>query len=207
MSRTKGINAKNRHARDCYVTPHWCINSLVDSLYEIITPHVFIYPWYLCDIGAGDGRIGYTCKTKLESKIKTHCLLIDTSPIKKPPKGCTLLTKDFMRVNLDKVLRNTKMPKLFVSNPPFSLSDKIVFKTVDYLNGCGTGIAAFLLRLNWLGSIKRSVWLQSNPPQKLLVLTPRPSFTGKGTDATEYAWFMWGKNINLGNVINIIKKN
>jgi hypothetical protein len=206
MSRTKGKNSKIRKLRDLYETPHWCIDLLADALHEIITPHVFTKPFYLCDIGAGDGRIGVACKRRLKPAIKTHCLLIDVHPTKRIPQGCSWLTKDFMKLNIAKVLRNKKLPRLFVSNPPFSLADQIVFKTIAHLNACHTGIAAFLLRVNWLGSIARSKWLQANPPKKLLVLTPRPSFTGKGTDATEYAWFLWGKNIELGNAINIVKK-
>jgi len=207
MSRTKGINSKKRKLRDHYATPEWCIHPMADALYNIIAQDTFIHPFYLCDIGAGDGRIADICKKKLASKIKTHCLLIDLVQAKTTPKGCRWLIKDFMKLNLDKLFTNKYMPKLFVSNPPFSASNKIVFKTVEYLNTCQTGLAVFLLRVNWLGSTTRSTWLQANPPQKLLVVTPRPSFTGKGTDASEYAWFMWStSNMNLGNVINIIKK-
>jgi hypothetical protein len=54
---------------------------------------------------------------------------------------------------------------------------------------CGT--AAFLLRLNWLGGQARAAWHRANPCD-VYVLPRRPSFTGKGTDATEYAWMVWG---------------
>jgi len=206
MSRTKGRKSSIRLPRDLYATPNWCIHILADVLYNSITPHIFIHPFYLCDISAGDGRIASICKNKLKSKIKMHCLLIDIVKASTTPKGCQWLIKDYNKVNLNSVFNNKQMPRLFISNPPFSLADQMVYKTVDYLNTCDSGIAVFLLRLNWLGSVKRSVWLQHNPPNKLLVLTPRPSFTGKGTDATEYAWVMWSKNIDLGNAINIVKK-
>jgi len=203
MSKTQG----KRNARDYYATPQWCIDGLANTLYTILNTGIYINPFYLCDIGAGDGRIGLTCKAKLLSIIDLNCLFVDIVKIKDPLKDCTWLTKDFMKINLNKLFRKKLMPRLFVSNPPFSMSNQIVFKTIDYLKTCRTGIAAFLLRLNWLGSNKRAAWLQENPPGKLLVLTPRPSFTGKGTDSPEYAWFLWSRGIELGSTINIIRRD
>lgn len=52
----------------------------------------------------------------------------------------------------------------------------------------------FLLRTNFLESKKRFEWWQDKPPTKLYVLSKRPSFTGKGTDATSYSWFIWEKS-------------
>ena len=50
-----------------------------------------------------------------------------------------------------------------------------------------------LLRLNYLGSITRHEWWKSSPPIAIHVLSKRPSFTGTGTDATDYGWFAWDK--------------
>lgn len=47
-----------------------------------------------------------------------------------------------------------------------------------------------LLRLNWAGSQDRSSYLKEHAPD-VYVLSKRPSFVGGGTDATEYAWFVW----------------
>jgi hypothetical protein len=54
-----------------------------------------------------------------------------------------------------------------------------------------------LLRINYLGSISRHEWWKENSPTALHVLSKRPSFTGKGTDATDYAWFVWDKSNRL----------
>ena len=48
-----------------------------------------------------------------------------------------------------------------------------------------------LLRINFLGSQKRYDFWQQFPPDGLYVLSKRPSFTGKGTDSIDYAWFVW----------------
>ena len=53
-------------------------------------------------------------------------------------------------------------------------------------------VVALLLRLNFLGSKKRrDFWARH--PADVYVLSERPSFDGEGTDATEYAWFVWGQ--------------
>jgi hypothetical protein len=51
----------------------------------------------------------------------------------------------------------------------------------------------FLSRLNYLGSIGRHEWWKENTPTALHVLSKRPSFTGVGTDATDYCWIIWDK--------------
>ena len=48
-----------------------------------------------------------------------------------------------------------------------------------------------LLRLPFLESNKRYEFWQNHPVNKLYILSKRPSFRGKGTDATAYAFFVW----------------
>ena len=92
-------------------------------------------------------------------------------------------------------LKNRFESDLIVTNPPFSIALEFLEKS---LNEAKTVI--YLLRLNFLGSQKRKQFWNDNPPTHIFVLSKRPSFTGKGTDATEYAWFVWDKN-------SIIKRN
>ena len=47
-----------------------------------------------------------------------------------------------------------------------------------------------------LKSKARYEFWQENPLSRLYTLSKRPSFTGKGTDATSYSWFMWDKQTN-----------
>ena len=44
--------------------------------------------------------------------------------------------------------------------------------------------------MNFLGSQKRAAFMRAFPPD-VYGLPRRPSFTGGGTDATEYAWLVW----------------
>jgi hypothetical protein len=72
-----------------------------------------------------------------------------------------------------------------ITNPPFSLAQEFVEKAMGVAD-----VTVMLLRLNFLGSQKRAKFLRSNMPD-VYILSKRPSFTGKGTDSTEYAWFVW----------------
>ncbi len=85
---------------------------------------------------------------------------------------------------------DSEMPHgCIITNPPFSLA----------LEFCDHAIKRapnvfMLLRLNFLASRKRRDWWNTHKPDALFVLSERPSFTDNGkTDATDYAWFYWGK--------------
>lgn len=75
-----------------------------------------------------------------------------------------------------------------ITNPPFALAKEFIEKSLGEAE-----FVAYLLRLNFLGSQKRHDWWQGKEPTHLFTLSKRPSFTGKGTDATEYAWFVWDR--------------
>lgn len=52
----------------------------------------------------------------------------------------------------------------------------------------------FLLRIAFLASDGRqALWRDLGTPD-VYVLPNRPSFTGKGTDSADYAWFVWPKD-------------
>ena len=78
---------------------------------------------------------------------------------------------------------------VIIGNPPYSLAQEFIDKALSILNPGGRLI--FLLRTNFLESEKRFKWWQDKTPRGLYTLHKRPSFTGKGTDATSYSWFVW----------------
>lgn len=84
---------------------------------------------------------------------------------------------------------------LIITNPPFSLAKEFIEKAITEAN-----TVIMLLRINFLGAQKRYTWWVENEPSTLYVLSKRPSFTGTGTDSTEYAWYVWDKTdrINKG---------
>lgn len=81
-----------------------------------------------------------------------------------------------------------KEPKvdLILTNPPFSIAQEFIEKAL-----IDAKTVIMLLRLNFLGAQKRNEFWNNNEPDALYILSKRPSFTGKGTDSTEYAWYVW----------------
>lgn len=94
---------------------------------------------------------------------------------------------------------------LIITNPPFSIAIPFLEKSLRE----GKTVC-YLQRLNWLGSDKRKNFWNTNPPDKIFVLSKRPQFKkelglGGGTDSTEYAWFIWDKlNMVNGNNIEVL---
>lgn len=86
-------------------------------------------------------------------------------------------------------LENKFESDLVITNPPFSIALEFLQKSLSEAK-----TVAYLLRLNFLGSQRRKQFWNENAPTHIFVLSKRPSFTGKGTDATEYAWFVWDRN-------------
>lgn len=78
-----------------------------------------------------------------------------------------------------------------IGNPPYSQAKEFVEKALTLTTE--KGVVIMLLRTAFLESRARYEFWQNNPPTGLYVLSRRPSFTGKGTDATSYAWFVWDK--------------
>ncbi len=88
---------------------------------------------------------------------------------------------------------------LILSNPPFSIAKEFIDHSLKLSNTC-----IMLMRINYLGSIGRHVWWKENTPTALHVLSKRPSFTGKGTDATDYAWYVWDKTERLSRGVSFV---
>lgn len=78
---------------------------------------------------------------------------------------------------------------VIIGNPPYSLAMEFINKSLELLHP--GGLLIFLLRTNFLESEKRFSWWQAHPLSGLYTLHKRPSFTGRGTDATSYSWFVW----------------
>ncbi len=89
----------------------------------------------------------------------------------------------------DRDYLNFKFPytiDLIITNPPYSLAQEFIEKSLAEAR-----TIVYLLRLDFFGSIKRHEFWIRNTPTHLYVLSKRPSFIGKGTDANNYGWFVW----------------
>ena len=77
---------------------------------------------------------------------------------------------------------------LVITNPPYRQALEFVERALVEI---GAGTVVMLLRLNWLGSQARADFHRQHPSD-VCVLSKRPSFAHGRTDATEYAWLLWG---------------
>ena len=90
---------------------------------------------------------------------------------------------------------------IIIGNLPYSSAREFVEKSLNLLSE--NGILIFLLRTAFLESKSRYDFWQNNSLNNLYTLSKRPSFTGHGTDATSYSWFMWDKSTDK-QIIRII---
>lgn len=84
-----------------------------------------------------------------------------------------------------------------VMNPPFSLAEEFCDRAIweTRAHGAGRihdGTVIALMRLSMLASRRREPFWERYNRCDVHVLAARPSFTGGGTDAYDYAWFVWG---------------
>jgi len=99
--------------------------------------------------------------------------------------------KDYFEIleNKDYLKNEADHYDLIITNPPFTYAKEFLEKSLKEADSVW-----YLLRLNFLESKDRAEWWKDKLPTHLLTLSARPSFTGKGTDATGYAWFGWDYN-------------
>ena len=83
---------------------------------------------------------------------------------------------------------------VIIGNPPYSLAKEFMEKCFEISNE--NTVIIMLLRTAFLESKSRYEFWQKHPLSGLYVLSKRPSFTGRGTDATSYSWFVWDNRTN-----------
>jgi hypothetical protein len=210
------MSATNRGTKrkpyDFYETPAWCTEKLLPYL-----PHPIGKRLKILEPTAGKGAI---IKVLRQRYNYMHFILGNELDANNLPdleaSGVSTIRSgnifDFTNIEPEqnKTIRTPmQMPRacppkfdLIIGNPPYSLAQECIQHCLKHWLGYN-GQLIFLLRINFLGSKKRHTFWQNHPPAKLYVLSKRPSFTGKGTDATEYAWFVWQKQNGRLNQQNI----
>jgi predicted RNA methylase len=155
---------------DFYATPAWCVSAILP----------FLPAGDVLDPCAGTGGI---LGPASENGSATLGYEIDAGRVSLArARGLHVEARDALSVEAWAPAR------VILMNPPFSLASEFIDRALAEA-GTTTWIAA-LLRLNWLAGIKRAAFHRAHPAD-LYVLPRRPSFTGHGTDACDYAWFVW----------------
>lgn len=95
------------------------------------------------------------------------------------------VTSDFLNGN---TITHEAGVDYVLTNFPFSLAEEFLTKSMEI-----APVVITLQRINWLRGNGREHMFRTLRPG-LFVLPDRPSFDGRGTDASEYAWFVLGDN-------------
>ncbi len=155
--------AAERAANDFYPAPAWVTQLLLNRL-SFRDDDVFLEP----AAGAMD--------------------IYNLVPLPEERKKFAELSSGINYLTTDKDLK----ADVIITNPPFSLFEAFIH-TAIHRDLAPTGTMAMLLRVNALGgNLRREFW-RIYRPTNMLVITPRPSFDGAGTDSCEYAWFIWDR--------------
>ena len=171
------MSSTNRGSRrtpaDYYPTPHWCVRRLLEEV-ELPGGH-WVEP---C---AGDGDIIQAVQATRQdiawtaNEVREEC----------QARLEELVASSDVRIGDTLEWSPARRAAVAITNPPFRLAMEMVEWSI-----ANAEVAVLLLRLNFLGTAKRAQFMRKHPPD-VYVLPNRPSFTGKGTDSIEYAWFIW----------------
>jgi hypothetical protein len=179
-----------RRRDDFYETPEWCTRAILRALKP--QPETILEP------SAGHGAIIRVLRDNAWNTIaRPRIVAVEIRPEARmhlAAAGADVhCCEDFLTWEPGTPLKYD----LLIGNPPFSLAFEFCQRAIGMAH-----TVALLLRLNFLGSQKRAAWMRAHTPS-VFVLPRRPSFTGKGTDATEYAWFVWGDNLPTVNILEV----
>lgn len=181
------MSATNRGAEreeeDTYVTHPWCAARFLEA-YDILQGAT------VCDPCAAGGELLAAIKA-LRPDLKLYAFEIKPS---EAPKLEALrdagVIEGYLIANFLELVKDFKAAETqfdyVITNPPYALAKEMIEASLQVAK-----VAAHLLRINFLGSQDRYDFTKAMGPS-LKILPNRPGFTGWGSDATEYAWFIYG---------------
>lgn len=174
----EGVELRPRHPQDFYPTNIEHVEAAL-SLIPIV-------PEWVLDPGMGDGIFGKVARNCWHNANLVGVELRLDAPFYNAYDWN--IRADFLRMS-----GITPMFDAVIGNPPYQCAEAFIRQSMVLLRD--GGYMVFLLRLAFLESMSRyTLFTRELTPQKVVVCSDRPSFTGDGkTDATAYAFFVWQK--------------
>lgn len=166
-----------RNEADFYITPTKTINAFLD-VFEIEGKEIL-------EPTAGNGAI----VREIHKRYITHNIIANDI---RDERKILLNVGAEWAYNMDFLKCNgiSPRPDTIITNPPYFIAREIIEKCFEIAPDAEI---IMLLRLAFLESKKRREFWKKHPLTQLYPLIERPSFTGRGTDATAYGWFVWTK--------------
>ncbi|OSZ81927.1 hypothetical protein CAP35_01255 [Chitinophagaceae bacterium IBVUCB1] len=169
-----------RHDNDYYVTP---LQTVADffSVFRLLEPTFCLAEAHILDPSAGGDANSPMPYPSYLSSIGNRT--VTTLDIRRDSKAA--IKKDYLQ------WKSQRKFDAVITNPPFHAAIAFIQKALSEVRP--GGFVCMLLRLNFLGSLKRkSFWLQYMP-KWIIVHARRPSFVKGGNDSVEYAHIVWQK--------------
>lgn len=204
MSRTKrlhdGAPTDGPRKADYYATPEWAVRALIAHMQPPGPRHDIRQPLRIFDPGCGDGailrefhreNIARAFDEAEALKLMGGMDIRQASVDECKAQGFGVTLGDFLTDSQPLGAGVT-----VVCNPPYGGRDNLAqrFVSRELKVQRPGGWVWMLLRMMWINdgqaTFKRVTWLRETVGMpRVLSLPRRPSFTGKGSDATTYAWF------------------
>lgn len=175
----RAVTRTKRKKNDFYETPAWAVDAII--------PHLpFDRASLIVDAGAGTGAIA--------SRVVHHFPHLEVIGVEKQHelvqegRARGMYGVEFVEADYEKWQSERASPDIVIMNPPYSRAIEFIRRALSTVRR--DGVVAALLRVGFTGGALRAEF-HAKHPSKLRVLDRRPSFTGGGTDASEYGWFVW----------------
>lgn len=170
---------RKRSKGDFYETPQWVVDAILGEVPLGGEP-------VIVDAGAGNGAIAARLA---ELNPKAEIIGVEKNPeLVARARARGLYSVEFVEADFLKWAPELGAPDVVIMNPPFSRAFEFIARAREIVKRGGVVLA--LLRANCMAGKARAEFHKKHP-SNVHVLAKRPSFTGGGTDATEYAWFVW----------------
>lgn len=182
-----GLGPRQGGEHDFYRTPEWVVVSILPHLDQRILRHGLIL-----EPSAGDGAIIKALQPKITDLRQVMGIEIRSEGVAQLSELGIGLTMEGDAVwQMEHMAKCwDERPSLVIANPPFKDAIEHLRAAIQVV--APGGQVAFLLRLAFLAGKKRVSFHQEFAGD-VYVLPRRPSFTGKGTDSSDYMWWVWRK--------------
>ena len=166
-----------RKPYDFYATPIDCVENFINNY------GVDRIKGNILEPSAGNGNVIQALRQKKVQGIITALEIRDEERDSLNRLSDKVIIGNFLDWKADKNY------DVIIGNPPYTFAREFIEKCFKI--GKENTVIIKLLRTAFLESKSRYEFWQRHPLSGLYTLSKRPSFTGKGSDATSYSWFIW----------------
>ncbi len=184
---SRALPIAERSALDFYATPQALASAICLRIAKVLSPGLVVEP------SAGCGPFVRAARnTWPNARVVAVDVDEGKSKVLEAAGAHFIILEDWKLVAAHDIIvaiAERASPVLVVGNPPYREAEEHIQAALSWMSP-GDELF-FLLRINFLGSRSRLAFWAGTPLVEMMPVVPRPSFTVRGADATEYAVFRW----------------